>query len=287
MYNRHLNTFVYVADHGSFSKAAEAMFVSPTAVTKQINLLEDRLGVKLFHRTYQGLSLTEAGKIVYTGAQKMIALSDDICGRARAAGTRSEAVVRIGTSQMNPVQLILSRWLEAATADPDIRLEVVPFHDTGDTFQKVLDSLGKDIDVFAGAYRNTAWGDSFGAFHLLDLPAQIILSRKHPLAGVDQLTLDDLLDKTLLVTPGDYDRLNGNCPGVHLKIVQYYDVTTFNQLADSNELLFGAAYWSDIHPQLVAVPVEWEYTIHYGLITAKEPSETVLHFISAIQNTVS
>ena len=286
MYNRHLSTFIHVADHGSFSKAAEAMFVSPTAVTKQINLLEDRLGVRLFHRTYQGLSLTEAGKIVYAGAREMIALSNDICGRARAAGTHSESVVRIGTSQMNPVQLLLNRWLEVSAAEPDIRLEVVPFHDTGDTFQKVLDRLGKDIDVFAGAYRNTAWGDSFSTFHLLDLPAHIILSRKHPLARVDQLTLNHLQDRTLLVTPGDYDRLNGNCPGVNLKIVQYYDVTTFNQLVDSDELLFGAEYWCEVHPQLVAAPVNWEYTIHYGLITAKEPSETVLHFVKAIQNTV-
>lgn len=82
MYNRHLNTFLYVADHGSFSKAAEAMFISPTAVTKQINLLEDRLGVKLFHRTYQGLSLTEAGRIVYSGAREIISLSDNVCRRA-------------------------------------------------------------------------------------------------------------------------------------------------------------------------------------------------------------
>lgn len=58
----------------------------------------------------------------------------------------------------------------------------------------------------------------------MNLPARVILSRKHPLARVDQLTMTDLKGWTLLVTPGDYDRLNGNCPGVHLKTVQYYDV---------------------------------------------------------------
>ena len=261
------------------------MYISPTAVTKQINLLEDRLGVKLFHRTYQGLTLTEAGKIVYTGAQELIALSDDIRKRAKTANEDRACVIRVGTSQMNPVQLLLDRWLEASAADPNIRLEVVPFHDSGDSFQKVLENLGQDIDLFAGAYRNTSWGDAFGTFHLMDLPARVILSRKHPLAGLDQLTLNDLKGKTLQVTPGDYARLDGKCPGVRLKIVEFYDIGTFNQLADSEELLFGAEYWSDVHPQLVAVPVEWDYSIHYGLITAEEPSETVRRFITAIRNT--
>ena len=45
MYNHQLDTFIQVADMGSFSKAAEAMFISATAVMKQINLLESSLEV--------------------------------------------------------------------------------------------------------------------------------------------------------------------------------------------------------------------------------------------------
>ncbi len=53
MYNRHLETFIAVADLGSFSKAAEALYISSTAVIKQINLLEQELGLTLFERTPQ------------------------------------------------------------------------------------------------------------------------------------------------------------------------------------------------------------------------------------------
>ena len=49
MYNRQLDTFIQVADAGSFSKAAEALYISATAVMKQINLLEGHLEVQLFH----------------------------------------------------------------------------------------------------------------------------------------------------------------------------------------------------------------------------------------------
>ena len=53
MYNRHLETFISVADLGSFSKVAEALYISSTAVIKQINLLEQELGFTLFERTHR------------------------------------------------------------------------------------------------------------------------------------------------------------------------------------------------------------------------------------------
>ena len=51
MYDRHLDTFLEVADSGSFLKASERLYISANAVTKQINLLESDLGVKLFSRS--------------------------------------------------------------------------------------------------------------------------------------------------------------------------------------------------------------------------------------------
>ena len=65
MYNPQLETFIRVADAGSFNKAAEELFISPPAVIKQINLLEAQLGLTLFVRTHRGLKLTEAGKSLY------------------------------------------------------------------------------------------------------------------------------------------------------------------------------------------------------------------------------
>lgn len=54
MYNPQLETFIVVADMGSFNKAAEALYITPPAVTKQINLLENNLGLQLFNRTHRG-----------------------------------------------------------------------------------------------------------------------------------------------------------------------------------------------------------------------------------------
>ena len=78
MYNPQLDTFIRVAEAGSFSKAAQESFITPTAVIKQMNLLESRLGLTLFHRSHQGLSLTRAGRSLLADAR--------IHPAARAAG---------------------------------------------------------------------------------------------------------------------------------------------------------------------------------------------------------
>ena len=62
MYNPQLETFLCVAECKSFNKAAQMLYISPPAVIKQINLLEDKLGLQLFVRTHRGLELTDAGK---------------------------------------------------------------------------------------------------------------------------------------------------------------------------------------------------------------------------------
>ena len=83
MYDRHLETFIQVANNGSFLKASEQLYISANAVTKQINLLENNLGIKLFHRSNQGLTLTDAGQLIYEEAKKMIRHSNKVLQKAR------------------------------------------------------------------------------------------------------------------------------------------------------------------------------------------------------------
>ena len=71
MYNHQLDTFIQVAEVGSFSKAA-ALYITPTAVIKQMNLLEATVGVPLFVRTHRGLTLTAAGQSLYTDARHLV-----------------------------------------------------------------------------------------------------------------------------------------------------------------------------------------------------------------------
>ncbi len=107
MYNPQLETFIRVADAGSFNKAAEQAFITPTAVIKQMNLLEAELGVQLFERTHRGLSLTKAGSSLYQDTKYIIQYCRDSVTRAKNAMQEKADVIRIGTSPMTPAQVLV------------------------------------------------------------------------------------------------------------------------------------------------------------------------------------
>ena len=290
MYDRHLDTFIQTADCGSFLKASEKMFISANAVTKQINLLEERLEVKLFRRGPQGLALTDAGQLIYNEAKKLIRQSNAVLRKARELEGPREYVVHIGVSLMNPVNFLLEQWGRAARQYPGIKLEIVPFEDTVPAFSEVLDHLGERIDVISCPYQTSYWGDRYQSFHLRDLPLCITCAKSHPLAGRERLTLQDLHGETLWMADRGLsayqdeirEELERNHPEIRLKSAPYLDTGTFNQLASSRELLLSAECWGGVHPLLATIPLDCPYTIPYGLIYAKDPPREVMQFIMAV-----
>lgn len=128
VYNPQLDTFIRVADAGSFNRAAEESFITPTAVIKQINLLEAELGVRLFDRSHRGLSLTPAGKSLYRDAKYVIQYCRDSVTRAKNAMCENSCVIRIGSSPMTPAQLLLPLWSRVNDLCPDIKFRPVRKH---------------------------------------------------------------------------------------------------------------------------------------------------------------
>ena len=100
MYNPQLDTSICVVDSGSFNKAAEKLYISPPAVIKQINLLEESLDLQLFVRTHRGLVLTNAGKSLYQDAKYIIQYCKDSVTRAKNDIQESENIISIGTLPM-------------------------------------------------------------------------------------------------------------------------------------------------------------------------------------------
>ena len=117
MYNPQLETFLCVADAGSFNKAAAMLYITPTAVVKQVNLLESSLGLTLFTRTHRGLVLTEAGKSLYKDSKYIIRYCKASVLRAKSAGGE-EKVIRIGTSPMTPGQFLVDLWPKSTAYAP-------------------------------------------------------------------------------------------------------------------------------------------------------------------------
>ena len=152
MYNPQLETFICVVDAGSFSKAAEKLYISPPAVIKQINSLESSLGLQLFARTHRGLVVTEAGKSIYNDAKYLIGYCKDSVKRAKDAMNISDEVIRVGISPITPPQVFVDLWPEIQKIYPDMKLQLVTFENTPENAREILGNLGQNIDVVSGIY---------------------------------------------------------------------------------------------------------------------------------------
>jgi len=82
---RQLEIFVKVAELGSFSRAAQALFLTQPTVSEHIRTLEDELGVRLLDRLGRGAAVTKGGALLLGYAQRMLALSREARGPLLAA----------------------------------------------------------------------------------------------------------------------------------------------------------------------------------------------------------
>lgn len=131
--------FARVVDTGSFSGAARALEQSPSAVSRQIGALEDRVGVRLLNRTQHGISLTEEGRAFHqrcrTVALEVAQAEEALSAIGELRGTlRVVSTVAFGKAQLLPM---LPRFLEMY---PELRLSL-------DLTDRPVDLAAEDVDV--------------------------------------------------------------------------------------------------------------------------------------------
>lgn len=296
MYNPQLETFLKVADAGSFNKATEEMYITPTAIIKQINLLESALEVKLFDRTHRGLTLTNVGKSLYQDAKYIIRYCEDSVTRARNAMQSDSNVIRIGTSPMTPAQLLVRLWSKIQIYCPDLKFELIPFENTPENAREILGNLGKNIDVVGGIFDEAMLElRKCAGLELSREPFCCAVSIHHRLAAKDMLTIEDLYGENLFLMKRNWssyvDRLRDEIWKNHSRIniidFDFYNMSIFNRCENSNDILLAIPGWANVHPFLKVIPVDWDYSIPYGLLHSPNPTPTVKEFLKAAKKAVS
>ena len=103
MFSNAYQYFLAVARTGSFHKAAEELYVSQSAISKQIKALEEKLGYSLLQRNTRSVSLTPEGKIIYTALMECTEIMDNAAERIRRE--------RLGHTLCGTLRMgILSNW---------------------------------------------------------------------------------------------------------------------------------------------------------------------------------
>jgi DNA-binding transcriptional LysR family regulator len=121
---RHLRYFVAVADAGSFTHAAEQMFVAQPTLSQQIRRLEEFVGTQLLHRRREGLQLTKAGTVLLDASRTVLSLVDHEVNRTRQAAGLGRPRLRVVVPPRLPDALAVevASALRSAAAAADVEI---------------------------------------------------------------------------------------------------------------------------------------------------------------------
>lgn len=291
MVNQQLKTFTIVAESGSFSKASEQLFISPNAVARQINMLEQRLQLKLFERTRQGLKLTSEGAFLYGETKKMLSKSEEILNNIRRMNSLKNSVIRVGTSPMHPHTILQSRWRLVADQAPEITLQIEPYRDDFIGFQELLSHLGESIDVIPRLHNEPYYKGKCNILHLADQPVRIGVPIYHQLAWKPCLGRKDLNGQTILLVKSDKSPvlrqikqdILSHCAGVRIEEIDILDYPAFNRAVNENKLVVTVNCLQDVHPMIRTIPVGWKYSLQSSLLYSLNPSPVVQKLIHLLE----
>jgi DNA-binding transcriptional LysR family regulator len=180
-----LRYFRAVAEHGSVRHAAERLFVAQSAVSRQIALLEEELGVPLFERRARGMALTDAGRLLLEYSHDMRCRFEELRGTIQEYGTLQRGHIEIAC-----VEGLLARFLPEA---------IRTFSDDFPGISLSVATLGSHAVAESVAEHRCELGVVFGAAHRNDLlelacmsqPLCLLVAPDHPLAGRDRCSLEE------------------------------------------------------------------------------------------------
>lgn len=188
-----LQCFILVAENLSFARAAEALYISQPAVTKQISTLEQELGVTLFLRSTRHVELTPAGMSFYKDAKDIVLKAQMAVSRAQSKNVASDSL-RIGLSSsmgLFPLAPILAKFHRH---HPEIQPHIIT---PGYQVARNL-FLENKLDVLFYYKENMQKKTGILFQPIAEDTFSCLMPLWHPLASKKSLSIKDLAEETLV-----------------------------------------------------------------------------------------
>jgi len=205
--------FVEVAKWGSFSKAAQTLYVSQPNLSRQIALMEQEVGFELFRRNGKNIQLTRAGEYLYSQLHDLPEMTERAIAHAESISRREECSISIGVLEGQDVNAFLSdRINNLREQEPNLLVEL-----ERNSFRNLRQGLDRGTyDVLFTLEFELEGRDDWDSVILFQQPGAIVLSRSHPLANRDDLTIEDFRNEPFVAisrenSPGGYDLLLKQC----------------------------------------------------------------------------
>lgn len=192
---RQLKYFIAVAQELNIGRAATSLNISQPPLTRQIQQLEEEIGVQLFIRTPKGVELTQAGEMLLNDAVNIRSLVEQAIERTQRAGQGKFGRLDVGVFGSGILQAIPRLLMSFSTAYPGVNI--------------VLHAMGKTEQIEALRQRRITVGFNRMLTPLSDITSEVVITEslvvavnsQHPLAKEQSIALKDLAGQPLVLFP--------------------------------------------------------------------------------------
>lgn len=194
---RQLRYVIAAADHGSFYRAARALDIEQSTLSRSILKLEGSIGMPIFERSRSGVTMTLAGCAFIRGAKPMVASADKLVAMMRAAGQGRAGGLRLGHNSSVSAGNLRATMMNWREAHPDVEVEGVEADRS--VLLAGLDTGEIDIAILMGSVSH----DGFRCEPLWSERMLVALPASHPLAERDIVHWTDLRGERFLLPIAD------------------------------------------------------------------------------------
>ncbi|RQS69473.1 LysR family transcriptional regulator [Burkholderia sp. Bp8963] len=192
---RQLRYFIAVAEEMNITRAAERLHMTQPPLSRQLQAIEDEIGLPLFERGARPLKLTEAGRVFYAQAKRLVDQADELGPLTRRLAQMSERIVIgfVPSTLYGALPDVIRAFREA---QPGVELSLIEMF----TLEQLGALKGGRIDIGFGRLRFD--DDQLVREALIEEKLIAALPAGHPLADPDRpLALADVAGETLIVYP--------------------------------------------------------------------------------------
>ena len=191
---KNLNTFIQVAELGSFSRAGEKLGYSQPTVSIQIKQLEQELDLKLFDRIGHAVRLTDKGREVLLHAQRICHMCEEMV-QGTEQQSEAKGIIRVAMADSLCTPIITSCFSKLREQYPNISLNVTTAGTT-ELFRLLNHNEVDLVCTLDSHFYNT----NYIVANEEKVGVHFIVASGHPLAGAASLTKEDLLAQDFLLT---------------------------------------------------------------------------------------
>lgn len=189
---RQLRYFVAVAETGNISRAAQKIFLTQPALSRQIKALEDEIGQCLLERSAHSIRLTPAGEALVAEARELLQRADAMLERVRVAGQTVR--LRVGYAPSLASGLLSGAVANFSQKHPNARVELFDL-----STKEILAGLENDTLDVALTVGQERDGHGLKWTQLVQVSWQLALHRQHPLTRKSRVSPEDVARERLLV----------------------------------------------------------------------------------------